>query len=202
MPEEKKNSSHNSDLDIVHFIEPQRFKLMDFECKDDLILDIGGGGEGVIGKLKGKLVISIDRQKRELEETDDESLKIVMDATDLKFLDKSFYTVTSFFTLLYIPDEEKLDKIFSEIYRVLKSQGEFLIWDVIFEIPKNTSKTQIATYLKVDMPDGTLVDTGYGTRMHAQDISDFLELAKNHNFKVIEEDNWDKVFFIRLKKGE
>jgi len=123
-----------------------------------------------------------------------------MDATDLKFLDKSFYTVTSFFTLLYIPNKEKLDKIFSEIYRVLKSQGEFLIWDVIFEIPKNTSKKQIATYLKVDMPDGTLIDTGYGTRMHAQDISDFLELAKQHNFQVIEKESWDKVFFIRLKK--
>ncbi len=201
MPEEKKNSNHNSDLDELHFIEPQRIKLKDFICKDDFILDIGGGGEGVIGKLKGKRVISIDRQKRELEETNDESLKILMDATDLKFLDKSFYTVTSFFTLLYIPDEKKLNKIFSEIYRVLKSQGEFLIWDVNFNIPENTSKEQIATYLKVDMPDGTLVNTGYGTRMHAQDISDFLELAKQHNFHVIEKESWDKVFFIRLKKG-
>jgi len=202
MPEEKKNSDHNSDLDELHFIEPQRIKLIDFKCKDDLILDIGGGGEGVIGKLKGKRVVSIDRQKRELEETDDESLKIVMDATDLKFLDRSFYTVTSFFTLLYIPNKDKLNKIFSEIYRVLKPQGEFLIWDVIFELPEKISKQQIALYLKVDMPDGTLVDTGYGTRMHAQNVSDFLELAKQHNFQVVEEDNWDKVFFIRLKKGE
>ena len=202
MSEEKKNSDHDQDLDELHFIEPQRIKLMDFKCKDDLILDIGGGGEGVIGKLKGKRVISIDRQKRELEETDDDALKIVMDATDLKFLDYSFYTATSFFTLLYIPNKEKLNKIFSEIYRVLKNQGEFLIWDVKFEIPENTSKRKIATYLKVDMPDGTLIDTGYGTRMHAQDISDFLELAKQHKFQVIEKENWDKVFFIRLKKGE
>ena len=77
---------------------------------------------------------------------------------------------------------------------------QFLIWDVKFEIPEKTSKKQIALYLKIDMPDGTLVDTGYGTRMHAQNVSDFMELAIKNNFQVVEEDNWDKVFFIRLKK--
>ena len=32
------------------------------------ILDIGGGGEGIIGKLKGEQVVAIDPNKRELEE--------------------------------------------------------------------------------------------------------------------------------------
>ncbi|MDH5201498.1 MAG: hypothetical protein OEW93_11465, partial [Candidatus Bathyarchaeota archaeon] len=50
---------------------------------EGFILDIGGGGEGIIGKLNGRQVVSIDLSAGELEETDNESLKIVMDATDL-----------------------------------------------------------------------------------------------------------------------
>jgi hypothetical protein len=43
------------------------------------ILDIGGGGEGVIGQLKGERVVAIDKQKRELEEAAPGALKIVID---------------------------------------------------------------------------------------------------------------------------
>jgi len=45
-------------------------------------LDIGGGGEGVIGQMKGKQVIAIDPNRRELEEAADGPLKIVMDARE------------------------------------------------------------------------------------------------------------------------
>ena len=36
----------------IHFIEPQKIDLTDIELKGR-ILDIGGGGEGIIGQLKG-----------------------------------------------------------------------------------------------------------------------------------------------------
>jgi ubiquinone/menaquinone biosynthesis C-methylase UbiE len=58
------------------------------------ILDIGGGGEGVIGKLNGKQVIAIDKNKEELEEAHNKALKIIMDAADLKFLPNSFDVCT------------------------------------------------------------------------------------------------------------
>ena len=64
---------------------------------EGFILDIGGGGEGIIGKLNGKHVIAVDTVERELEETHDEALKITMDATDLKFLLNSFDVRTTFF---------------------------------------------------------------------------------------------------------
>ena len=50
---------------------------------DGEILDIGGGGEGIIGQLKGDLVIAIDPNSRELEEAPEGGFKIEMNAKDL-----------------------------------------------------------------------------------------------------------------------
>ena len=91
---------------------------------DGYILDIGGGGEGIIGKLNGRQVVAIDIHEQELAETDDEALKIVMDATDLKFMPETFEAATSFFTMLYM-DPETQEKAFSEVHRVLKGGGLF-----------------------------------------------------------------------------
>lgn len=92
-------------------------------------LDIGGGGEGIIGQVLGDEVVSIDKLKEELEEAPEGPLKIVMDANNLKFLSKSFNNVTSFFTLMYI-EEKYYKQIFKEIYRVLKTDGIFILWDL------------------------------------------------------------------------
>ena len=96
---------------------------------DGFILDVGGGGEGIIGKLNGRDVVAIDLSSEELEETENDALKIVMDATDLKFIPSSFEAATSFFTLLYV-DRQNQEKVFSEVHRVLRDGGRFMIWDV------------------------------------------------------------------------
>ena len=88
--------------DRLYFFHRQEVVLEDFDSPG-YILDIGGGGEGVIGLLKGGQVIAIDISKRELEQAPDGPLKIVMDAAELKFLDSSFPVATFFYTLMYIP---------------------------------------------------------------------------------------------------
>ena len=70
---------------------------------DSFILDIGGGGEGIIRKLNGKQVVAIGTNEEELEETKNNNLKIVMDGAEMKFLPKTFEVCTSFFCLMYIP---------------------------------------------------------------------------------------------------
>ncbi len=94
------------------------------------ILDIGGGGEGVIGQLRGKDVVAIDFRKEELLEASDGPLKIIMDAKDLKFLDESFKTATAFFSLMYLKEKEDQLKVFREVARVLKPGGKFHIWEI------------------------------------------------------------------------
>ena len=85
-------------------LDLQEVVVADFPASG-LILDIGGGGEGIIGRLKGDQVVAIDRIKRELERRR-WSLKIVMNAGDLQFLDASFATATAFFSLMFMPTAE------------------------------------------------------------------------------------------------
>ena len=92
------------------------------------ILDIGGGGEGVIGRLYREQVTAIDNRPEELEEAPGGFEKVVMDASDLRFEDGSFDHVTAFFTLMYMDTEEQRRSI-AEAARVLKAGGGLHIWD-------------------------------------------------------------------------
>ena len=166
---------------------------------DGFILDIGGGGEGIIGRLNGGQVVSIDLSAGELEETDNESLKIVMDATDLKFIPSQFDAATSFFTLLYV-DREKQEKAFREVHRVLKEEGRFLIWDVEI-LEKVEGKPFFLVRLEISLPEEK-VNTGYGVRMARQNIDGFRDLAARTGFEVADEWCEGEIFYLELRKTQ
>jgi SAM-dependent methyltransferase len=168
---------------------------------DGLILDVGGGGEGVIGQSKGKQVIAIDLIKRELEEAPgDPLLKIVMDARDLKFLENTFNTATVFFTFMYI-DPADHEKVFQEIHRVLKPEGRLLIWDVIFPDKKSDERQIYIRYpLHIKLPTEE-INIGYGVRfMEGQGENHYIELARKTGFDVAVQKSDQGWFFIELKK--
>ncbi len=125
------------------------------------MLDIGGGGEGVIGQLASRQVIAIDLSARELLGAPDGPLKIVMDATDLKFLDGSFKTATSFFTLMYM-NAETQGRALRELYRVIVPGGRVLVWDLILPARFDPVKDIGIVPLTIHLPDRT-IETGYGT---------------------------------------
>ncbi|MHA1746679.1 MAG: class I SAM-dependent methyltransferase [Promethearchaeota archaeon] len=194
-------AAHQNQVDQAFFMKPQEITVLDFNCAESWILDIGGGGEGIIGQIKGKQVVAIDLQKRELEETRNEALKIVMDARDLQFLDETFETITAFFTLMYIAGKRiDLEQIFHEIVRVLKPGGKLLVWDVIFDPPEFVDKKIIAFHLKVNLPDGTVNQTGYGAKMHAQKMEDFVNLADINGLTLVRKEVADQVYFLEFQK--
>jgi len=181
----------------LFLINPQSIELGSLEV-DGLTLDIGGGGEGIISKLKRKEVIAIDTDERELAETQNEALKVVMNATELKFLPKSFQMCTAFFSLMYITKSQH-SKVFQEVHRVLKDKGRFLIWDVRIPIAEGNFE-QFIVPLKIKIPE-EIIETGYGVKWQVQDIEHFKQLAKETGFTVLEEWSRDEIFHLDLRKG-
>ena len=164
------------------------------------ILDIGGGGEGVIGQYGGNNVVAIDPSERELRGPPGDYLRIIMDGKNLKFLNETFDTVTSFFTFMYIPIEEhKL--VFNEIYRVLKQNGTFLFWDL--NVPKKFEESKEVYVVRLEIDIGKkIISTGYGTKWNKElDINHYVKIGKDIGFKVIHKEKVDDdIFFIEFSK--
>ena len=98
------------------------------------ILDLGGGGEGVIGRIYAEQVTAIDVSPEELDEAPAVCRKLVMDATAMTFPDASFDHVTSFYTLMYMTQEQQRLALL-ETARVLRPGGMLHIWDAAFPTP-------------------------------------------------------------------
>jgi SAM-dependent methyltransferase len=193
---------HPTDIDMSKFyvLPKQELQISDFDNKGQWILDLGGGGEGIIGKMKGRDVIAIDRIKRELEETKNESLKIVMDVKEMQFINASFSYVTAFFTFMYIPETD-FEAVLSEVWRVLKTGGEFMIWEPIFTIPPEEREKRLAVILlNIQLPDGSSIDTGYGGVLRDQDINTIIRPAKKIGFVVIEHKIDEYTFYVKMQK--
>lgn len=178
--------------------KPQLLELSPIEA-EGLILDIGGGGSGIIGKLNGKKVIAIDKNENELLESQNEALQIVMDATDLKFLPESFDVCTAFFSLMYIPIDIHLN-VFKEAHRVLKSNGRFLLWDV--QIPEQLEDYKMfIVRLQVKLPFEE-IETGYGVKWQRQNLEYFKDLAQKTNFKILSEWENGEIIYLELSKKD
>ncbi|MHA1584604.1 MAG: class I SAM-dependent methyltransferase [Promethearchaeota archaeon] len=195
----EKNHESNFTEDQIYKTALQVIKLENFPKGDDLILDIGAGGEGIIEILEGKRVIGIDKNKRELVETDNDSLKIVMDATDLKFLDESFGLATAFFCLMYIPNNV-IQKIFYEINRILKTGGSFYVWDIKLNPDLYPNKKIYAIMLKVILPNGKEIETGYGTKMRNISAENYIQYARKAGFEVKNNEDFGMYYKIEFWK--
>jgi SAM-dependent methyltransferase len=187
------------DEERIFFFDRQEVTLGDFEAQG-FILDIGGGGEGVIGQLKGAQVVAIDPSRRELAEAANGPLKVVMDARDLQFLDGAFNTATAFFTLMYIPADDHR-QVLEEIYRVLAPGGRLLIWDAVIPAPIEEGKDVAVFPLSVHLPDRE-IGTGYGTRWPSQPqgLEHYVALAEAVGFEIAGRWQRDRALFLDLRK--
>ena len=167
----------------MHIFERQDFAVADFQA-EGYILDIGGGGEGIIGEMKPSQAIAIDLSRRELEEAPPGPLKIVMDASDLKFLDASFQTATAFFSLMYMrPEIQK--RAFAEAFRVLAPGGRWMIWDAAIPPALENDTRGPVFRFRFHLP-GKVVQTGYGTFWPEKpmDLDYYSRLARETGFEI------------------
>jgi len=192
---------HSTKLEEKFYIfEQQEITIRDFESQG-YILDIGGGGEGIIGILKGDRVIAIDPRNNELEEAAQGPLKIVMDARELRFLDNTFNTVTAFYMLMYLKNKSDYENVFGEVFRVLMPGGQFLIWDVSVPQRPEGAKRNYLVPVRVKVM-GREIETGYAQPWPdiEHDLEFYLGLAKNSGFHVNECVEDGRSFFLKLQK--
>lgn len=193
-------SERHASEEKVLFLEEQEIRVEDFDASGH-ILDIGGGGERVIGMLRGQQVVAIDPRRGELEEAAPGPLKIVMDARDMTFLDGTFNTATAFFTLMYIREKADCEQVFSEVFRVLRPGGRFLIWDAVIPRRLDPVKEIAAFRITVKLPDQE-ISTGYGTKWPAEEknLAYYMRLAETAGFVVCP--GWQKgrLWFLELRK--
>jgi ubiquinone/menaquinone biosynthesis C-methylase UbiE len=185
-------------------IEREEIVIPDFVTSGH-ILDLGGGCRGTIGRVKGEQVVAIDISMKELNEAPSGFLKIVMDASDLKFPDKSFRTVTAFFALMFMKPEIH-QRVFFEAYRVLAPGGEWLIWDALIPPRSAEGDNTFLINLHTKLPKET-IDYGYSVlRLEVQrDTGYYRSLAEQAGFQVANVELLGrnrKAFFMRLHKPE
>lgn len=160
------------------------------------ILDIGGGGEGIIGRLYTSQVIAIDNCQIELDEAPEGFEKVLMDATNLEFRDNSFDHVTSFFTLMFMSSEDQRRTLL-EAKRVLKKGGELHIWDcdIISAYPE-----PFCINVVVQLPDDC-VSTTYGVgKLDTQSKNSIIQLCRNAGLKYISQSVNKYGFYLQFQK--
>jgi ubiquinone/menaquinone biosynthesis C-methylase UbiE len=180
--------------------DPVTLEVKDFGS-DGLILDIGGGGEGVIGRLKGRQVVAIDLYQDELDEAPDGPQKIVMDARKLTFPDGNFDTATAFFSMMYMKTRSDHEKVLREAWRVLKPGGRFYLWDV--DISKYSATKKEAYFVPLHYQVGGFKNrTGYGVKWPDQirDEAYYIELAGEAGFQHLETERKRHVFFLKFSR--
>lgn len=195
MPEEM----HSVDLSKIYMNTTQILRIVDFPTQGGWILDIGGGGEGIIEQMKGNRVIAIDKNARELSETKNDSLKIVMDATDLKFLDNTFEVVTLFFTLMYIPINDHL-RVFQEVARVLEPRGHCYVWDMSMYLLEDPSRLYLGMGLKIILPNETVVETGYASKPRVQTNYMIKSTAELAGLTLQDKHEEGNIFMLHFRK--
>ncbi|MFX1482754.1 MAG: class I SAM-dependent methyltransferase [Promethearchaeota archaeon] len=142
--------------------EVQNIILPRFDS-EGVILDIGGGGEGLVSRIEGGRVCAVDIRMSEIREArihGAPSNWIVGDGTQLSIRDSSFDIVTLWFSLGYMRDWDTKRDVLEEARRVLKKDG--LISLMCCRISESVNR--LVFWTMFTLPDGTQSQTGYGVR--------------------------------------
>lgn len=160
------------------------------------ILDVGGGGEGIIGRRYGSAVTVIDNRQEELDEAPCSCPKLLMDAASLAFADASFENVTFFYSLMYM-NRPVQSAALADAVRVLKPGGRLLLWDCeitsaypepfLAELDVRWAQERICTTYGIVKPD-------------PQSMEDFLTLCRKNGLTLLKKKNGGGHFYLEFRK--
>jgi len=170
----------------MYVIRRQVVRAEDVFRDEDLILDLGGGGEGVIGRLRGRQVTAVDLRQDELDGIAAGPIKVVADARALPFPDSSFDAATAFFFLMYVAAADR-KIVLKEAHRVLRPGGTLHVWDVRIPASGGRPHKLFVVPVRAELPDRT-IRTAYGVPWKGREMSGdrIAQTAREVGFTVTE----------------
>ena len=179
--------------------EVQKINLQQLSGKG-LILDIGGGGEGLVSRIEGDRTCALDIRMSEIREAQihgHSSNWFVADGANLCFNDEVFDIVTLWFSLGYMIDWTTKHAVLEAAYRVLKKNGRLSI--MASHIPD--SYDRLIFWAGFTLPDGTHSKIGYGVKGgQNQTLPRILELVTVAGFGQHIHEDHDEWFKVESRK--
>lgn len=164
------------------------------------IIDLGGGGAGVIGQLYKEKVTAVDSRQDELNETPDGPTKVCANAMDLPFEDNHFSAATAFYFFMYLQSQE-YKSVIREAFRVLKPGGFFFIWDTVIPPRTNQIKELFIVPVIALLPNKK-ISTAYGVKWTARVLNcDILsDISREIGFTIHSPTVSENSFFLICQK--
>lgn len=179
-------------------VKPRRHIVIQ-EIPKGQVIDIGGGGEGVIAQAGGTRVFPIDKYMSEIQEARGKAPNVswmVANATEMPCQSQSFDNATAFFSCMYMSNDIK-EKVFRETWRVLKQGGEFWIWDA----PILTKGKVFAIRLQVVFQGRHTINTVFGVKTKDQNATSICRLLEKAKFTpeiITDRKHW---FLIKARRA-
>jgi ubiquinone/menaquinone biosynthesis C-methylase UbiE len=167
---------------------------------DNLILDIGGGGEGLASRIGKQKVCAVDYQMSEIREArihDAPSNWFACDARSLCFANSVFDLATLWFSLGYMKNNDTKKKVLSEVFRVLNPGGTVLLMASKIVCQKDV----FVIHILYTLPDGIESKIGYGVMGNQnQTLETTLEILTDIGFEIRDSREHDYWFQIEACK--
>ncbi len=165
-----------------------------------LVLDIGGGGEGLVSRLEGERVCAVDillNKIREAQIYGVNSQWVQGDARALGIRNVTFGFVTCWFSLSYLPEKQAKHKVLRETHRVLKREGLLSIMGI--NILENTVRHVFNA--EFVFPDGYISKMSYAVSgTQDQTMESLINLGEEIGFtlqRALDHEYW---FEVTMKK--
>ncbi|MGY5874931.1 MAG: class I SAM-dependent methyltransferase [Candidatus Thorarchaeota archaeon] len=163
---------------------------------NSLIVDVGGGSEGLVSRIEGDRVCAVDIKLAKIEEArihDPASHWFTCDARQLCFQDETFSIATFWFTLGYMSDWETKRSALHEAYRVLRTNGKLSILGSVIDCAEKRFHFQVL----LTLPDSTTSKMGYRVNGgQNQTLKTITELCVETGFRIVETEShqhWFKI---------
>ena len=168
--------------------------------REGLIIDIGGGGEGLVSQIETSRVCAVDINLNKIREAlihGHVSQWILSDGRRLSIKDESFSVATIWFSLGYVRDWASKAQVLSEAARVLEHSGHISILGAKI----SCSEPKFVLRAHFHFPDGSVSQMSYGMsggqKQDSQTVFKLLQELDYSDISCRDNEHW---FRIEAKK--